>query len=161
MSSVATVAASLEKVGGFVEKIGKGPSAKYAITTDPASLALFRVKAPTNFGKPLADVGGIHGEFAHASTESVAAAVKKEVDLGLYMFDRRVLVEADCSDVTVLERAGFKKLTLIRLDFQRSANLKMQLETAFKKIKKAGISVLNADIIARRLKVLVGKKVEV
>jgi hypothetical protein len=161
MSSVTTIAASLEKVGGFVEKIGKGPSAKYAITTDPASLKLFQVKAPTNFGKPLADEGGIHGHLAQANTETVVAAVKKEVDLGLFMFDRRILLVADCSDVTVLQRAGFKKLMMVRLDFPRTANLKVQLETAFKKIKKAGIAVLNSDLIARRLRVIVGKKVEV
>lgn len=161
MSDVVKVAARIEQVNGFVEKAGRGPAAKYAITTDPASIMLFRVKAPSNFDKLETLQGGLHGHVAEASVKVTSAAKKFEVNLGLFMYDRRILLVGECKDTSVLQRAGFKQIQLLRVDFDHNAKLQTQLETCFKRIRKAGMAILNSDLVARRLRILIGKKVEV
>lgn len=163
MSDVVKVAAMIEQVGGYVEKAGRGIAAKYAITTDIAAQSLLKLKAPANFGK-ISDLdGGFHTHVAQASTQAATAvaAMKQEVELGLFAFDRRIFIVGECKNTTVLQRSGFKQVQMIRVTFDRSAKLQTQLETCFSRIRKAGLDILNADLISRRLRILVNKKVEV
>lgn len=159
MKQVVSIAIAIENAGGFVQKVGKGAGAKYAITTDEAALAVFRVKAPTNFGK-LEDMGGLAHHVATAAKLSTTK-IQAEVELGLFMFDRRILVMGESRNEVLLKQVGFKRIELYRVGFDRNAKLQSNLETCFKRIRNAGLEINNSDLLARRLKLIAGKTVEV
>jgi hypothetical protein len=122
-------------------------------------LAVFRLKAPTNFGK-LDETGGI---VHHVATAAKAQTTQRraEVIMGLFLFDRRILVVGDSKNEALLQRVGFKKIEMLRIDFIRDSKLQSNLETCFKRIRKAGFEINNAELISRRLRILAGKSVEV
>lgn len=159
MKQVVSIAIAIENAGGFVQKVGKGAGAKYAITTDEAALAVFRVKAPTNFGK-LEDMGGLAHHVATAA-KLATTKLQAEVELGLFMFDRRILVMGESRNEVLLKQVGFKRIELYRADFDRNSKLQSNLETCFKRIRSAGLEINNSDLLARRLKLLAGKAVAV
>jgi hypothetical protein len=158
MSQVVAIANAVEAAGGYVERVGKGSTSKFAFLTDPSFQALFRIKAPTNFSKlDLLQAGLTHTMEATAA----ASKAKSEVIIGLFCFDRRILVVGESRNEAMLRKIGFKRIEMLRVDFDKDSRIQKQLNTMFSRIRKAGLTVLNSEIVAKRLRVIIGKPVEI
>ena len=158
--NITSVAKKIEALGGFVEKVGEGKRQQYALVAEPSTEALFRVKAPANFNK--FDSDNMFGIKQHVE-EAQAARSKAvpEVDLGLLMFDRRIFLVALSIDKSLLSRAGFRRLDILRVDFDNTGAIKKQLDTCFRRIREAGIPIVNAAVIAKKLKIITKQNINV
>lgn len=160
-SNITAVAKKLEAAGCFVEKVGTGTKQKYALVAEPTTEALFRVKAPANFDKfDSNNMFGIKQHVAEARTAGKSRAVP-EVDLGLLMFDRRIFLVALSTDTDLLAHNGFKQLDLLRVDFENTPAIGKQLNTCFRRIREAGIPIVNGEVIAKKIKILTKQVVTV
>ena len=159
--NITTVAKKIESLGGFVEKVGTGNKQKYALVEEPSTEALFRVKAPANFKK--FDSDNMFGIKQHVEEAAHAARSKAvpEVELGLLMFDRRIFLVALSMDTALLTKAGFRRLDILRVDFENNGTIKKQLDTCFRRIREAGIPIINASTIAKKLKIITKQVIRV
>lgn len=158
--NITSVAKKIEALGGYVEKVGEGKRQQYALVAEPSTEALFRVKAPANFNK--FDSDNMFGIKQHVE-EAQAAKSKAtpEVELGLLMFDRRIFLVALSIDKALLAKAGFRRLDILRVDFDNTGMIKKQLDTCFRRIREAGIPIVNAAVIAKKLKIITKQNINV